>query len=34
MLGLGNSVVQVVTAHPGKEVNKGLSDLYRRSIPY
>jgi hypothetical protein len=30
MLGLGNCDVQVLTAYPGKEVKKGLTDLYRK----
>ncbi len=30
VLGLGNSDVQVLTAYPGKEVKKGLTDLYRK----
>ncbi len=32
MLGLGNSDVQVLTAYPGKEVKKGLSDLLQEAI--
>jgi hypothetical protein len=32
MLGLGISDVQVLFAYPGKKVNKGLSEVYRRPI--
>jgi hypothetical protein len=32
VLGLGSCDVQVLTAYPGKEVKKGLTDLYRRPI--
>jgi hypothetical protein len=32
VMGLGNCDVQVLTAYPGKEVKKGLSDLCMRPI--